>query len=1224
MSGGGGTNTTVQSNAPPQQFIDAYSQAVGNASNVASTPYTPYPGNIVAPMSPDQTGAIGTVESAQGIAAPFINNAAQHLDAATAPIWNDPNVQHFSPDTVRQYESPYTNDVVNATAAEFQNQNDISNQRVVGDAISHGAWGGDRSAVAQAINEGQNTRAQAPVLAGLRNQGYAQALQEFNTQQGAGLGATQAQRWLDSQAAAGMGNLGQEALGTTLTGANAQLGIGGLEQTQAQAELNVPYQQYIAQQAYPFQTAGWFSNIAEGLGGASGGTARTTTPGPSAVSQLGGLATAGVGLAGQMGAFNGLGSSPSFNYAGYGSGASVAPIGYAHGGTVRVHNLNPDDAVMRRADGGPVPSGFGVGIPMRADGGITGFNSPIDPTAPSIGGSPIDSMTVTNPNSGVPDVAISVVPGASGAGAGPATHGKMDILKDYGTTSTTTGGSQDSTLGGLIKLGGQIAAGIWGGPAGAAAAGAVNSQLHFNHGGGIAPFPMHRSRAPGTGIAPANDDGPFQHRAFGGIAVPQLATPSPMVTTIPSTHGGPAVPQLLPPAGGGAASAPTGLADYFARTQAGRSFAPPPNMPTLNFAMPAAAPVVPATSDAGIGPGPQNVFGGDTTPTQGGGEGGAGDGGEGGGGGDSGSGDGGEGEWRGGIVGRDEGGDVPDDPNGTVWKPDPEEPEPATAVPGFTGIGPSIPSDGAAPEAPAPGPALLSKTPAGLFQAASQAVHLNESNGRMTPGILGDGGKSGGPMQVQQAALDAVNRQAGTRITFDQMVRDPTIGKAVGDAFLDMLMTKYPGHPEYAIGAYNAGEGAMNRAIQSGRGVAGLPASTQVYVARAMRNMAGMMNGAPQQIARGGIVGLADGGADPSGLLIPGASATPDPIPTEDDQGDSDIPVPPIPPVNGPPPIGQGIAPTPTATRPDTETPDRPTVSPWQKLMNVGLGIMSGTSPHPLVNVGRGALTGLQMSDKEQTALETAALRRDQQKTNAMWRAGQAALADARAKHIPVAEDQGQQKLDQSGALNAARAEYLQWKSAHGDATLEQQNAKQAEINRRNGVREDQGQQKLDQGTMRLGQGDRRLDQGQQRVDNQGRSIDVRTDQGNRRLDQTDQTIALRRDAMKTAADDRERALIERASASDLTRATSLVSSSRDVMGKPTLTLAKALDQVRVNRPVAAPTARPAVTPAPAITAPAAPTAAPTAAPQFIEGKTYVDGQGNRAIYQGGQFVPAP
>ena len=41
--------------------------------------------------------------------------------------------------------------------ADFNNQNDISNQRVIGDTISRGAWGGDRSAVAQAINEVSET-----------------------------------------------------------------------------------------------------------------------------------------------------------------------------------------------------------------------------------------------------------------------------------------------------------------------------------------------------------------------------------------------------------------------------------------------------------------------------------------------------------------------------------------------------------------------------------------------------------------------------------------------------------------------------------------------------------------------------------------------------------------------------------------------------------------------------------------------------------------------------------------------------------------------------------------------------------------------------------------------------------------------------------------------------------------------------------------------------------
>lgn len=559
MSGGGGnTSTTVQSNAPPAQFLQAYQNVNNAAQQVASTPYQPYTGTVVAPLSPDQQGAISQIQGAQGIADPFINAAAQEVGQSTTPIWQ--NAQQFSPQAVQQYESPYTQNVVNATQAEFNNQNAQQQQGIIGNAISAGAWGGDRSAVAQGIVAGQESLAQAPVIAGLENQGYSQALGEFNTQQGAQIGANEANNWLASQAGYGLANLGNEALNTTLTGANAQLGIGGLEQSQAQAELNVPYGQYIAGQAYPFQTVGWLSNIAQGLGGAAGGTASTTVPGPSVGSQVLGAGLAGAGILGQTGAFgsngyltgsNGLLSSGS----GTDWGSSYGDLsGYTFTGAAR-------GGAIGRADGGDVP-----------------------------------------------DTSISIIPGANGMfNVTPSAAASAPLIKrNYGTTSTTTGGgSQDSTFGTLLKTAGEVAAGIYGGPAGALAAGALSSQVHFADGGEVGsrgivvPFPRPHVTH-GRGIVAANDDGfepPRQHRAAGGTAIPQ----------IPDSAIGVWAPNniLLPQLGTGRVHPPAGnpVDDYFKAIQYDVAAAPTPSVSfnQASLAPPAAAATAPVNTNAVMG-----------------------------------------------------------------------------------------------------------------------------------------------------------------------------------------------------------------------------------------------------------------------------------------------------------------------------------------------------------------------------------------------------------------------------------------------------------------------------------------------------------------------------------------------------------------------------------------------------------------------------------------------
>lgn len=1266
----GGTNTTTSSNSPPPQFLNAYQNVLNQAGPVASTPYTPYPGQIVAGMSPDQQAGIAGVQGAQGIADPYINSAAQHLDQATAPIWGEvphlnsdvmsglpsagitnlsqasgPGITNtanagasnilgagysFNPNSIQQFESPYTQDVVNATQAQFNNQNAMQQQGVIGNAISHGAWGGDRSAVAQGITAGQQQLAQAPVIAGLHNAGYQQATQAaeaqaaqrlqgatgagqlglqgataqaaaqqaaaqqqlglFSGQQAAQLGATQANRWLNSQAAAGMGNLGQEALGTRLTGANALLGTGGLEQTQAQAELNVPFSQYTAAQAYPFQTTGWMANIAEGLGGASGGMSSTTAPAPSVGSQIAGAGIAGAGILGQTGAF---GNNGWLSNAWGNSGAGI------------------DQGSWTTAAGGGR-------IPHRAPGGGI-----------------------------APNLDLSIVPGAVGLGSQALTHGPMDILKDYGQTSTTEDPNQDSGIGGFLKAAGLLAASIYGGPAGAAAGTAFNRSVHFSPGGGIVPFPGRQS---GNGIV-SNDNWypePIRHRAAGGI------------TMVPSSHGGPGVPILGGPTGGivpisgsGSGISPVALSDYFTSQRGGQSFAPPPNLPHLSFSDLTGDHSAPPAPTAFTSPGSPTDYSG------------------------MGEGGGGGGEWRGGPVGRDEGGDIPDFGG---------EPSPITSPETFgipTHGGPTIPDGIAEPEGrpaaqgngqvPTAGPGYV-PPPAEFVPLVLAASERHNVDPKQLAWLLST---------ESHWNPKAYNPQSGTKGlgqfkdgTAHEMGIDPWHpGQAIDGAagYLRKKLNENGGDYERAIARYGT--------FSTGHG----PEADAAVRARYRAFIQGAARG-------GGIVSLAAGGwddtsDDPSGLLIPGAHsysepASVDPFDTPPsrgivDSGGSTIPVPPI------PPSSAGIAPPPSGS---PDAPENPRVSPYRMLTNVGLGILGGTSPHAGVNVGKGALTGIALTDKEQNTLETAALRRDQAKTNAMWRAGQRILSEARAANIPVKaatdqqrvdqqgrhiddqgrriddqgrlidaqvglagarsanipvqaginqqnadtrgaavnqradaagardatanrgldirQDQGDRRLDQTGALNAARQEYLRWKAANGDAKAETDRAKADEIARSHGVAED----------LRRTQ-----------IGNQADAVTTRDATTRRgqdlRGEQSTEALALRRQAMRAASDDRERALVQQASGTELRAATSLVSSSRDVMGKPTKTLAQALGEIRTNRS-ATPAPRPAAAPsAPAQVSPPVPS---KAAPQFIEGKVYVDGNGNRAIYQNGKFEPAP
>lgn len=267
--GSQGQNTVTQNSSPPPQVLANYSQAFNMAQNAVNGP------NPVAPLTPQETSAINSLPSNQTNWQPYNTAALSDLNASTTPLYSN----------VGAYESPYTADVVNATQNQFANQNAIQQQGIISNAVASGAFGGDRSAVAQGITAGQQQLAEAPVIAGLENTGYTTGLQ-----------AEEAQAALAQQAGAGIAGLGQTNYNVGQNTANSIIGGQQLIQQNQQQNLSLPYTQ-----------ASYLANIAEGLGAGAGGTSSTTSPGPSTVSQIAGVGLGGVGLLGATGAFGSAG-----------------------------------------------------------------------------------------------------------------------------------------------------------------------------------------------------------------------------------------------------------------------------------------------------------------------------------------------------------------------------------------------------------------------------------------------------------------------------------------------------------------------------------------------------------------------------------------------------------------------------------------------------------------------------------------------------------------------------------------------------------------------------------------------------------------------------------------------------------------------------------------------------------------------------------------------------
>jgi len=276
MSGGGKTSTSTSSVQIPPEVMARYNAVNKYASDVAQTPYQPYQGQFVAPMTPTQNAALANVNQAAGQAQPYFTGATESLlqgqQAATpyygaamdvyggayglgaqlgqesygalqgaqaaAQPYNQAatglaaagtqavNPTYLGQAAINQYMSPYLNNVVGATMQAMNQQNQEQQSQLTSDAIKSGAFGGDRSGVAAANLAYKQNLANQQTLANLYNTGYGQALGTAQQQQGVGLGAQQANRAALQAGAGQMMGIGQQQFGQGAATAGQLAGLG--------------------------------------------------------------------------------------------------------------------------------------------------------------------------------------------------------------------------------------------------------------------------------------------------------------------------------------------------------------------------------------------------------------------------------------------------------------------------------------------------------------------------------------------------------------------------------------------------------------------------------------------------------------------------------------------------------------------------------------------------------------------------------------------------------------------------------------------------------------------------------------------------------------------------------------------------------------------------------------------------------------------------------------
>jgi hypothetical protein len=193
---------------------------------------------------------------------PFLKGAEQAQQRAAALT---------GPTAYQAYMSPYQQDVIDASLREFDIQAAKGLPSLAAQAVGQGAFGGAREGVQRAEYQATSDRNRAALQARLLQQGFGQAQQlagqDFLRQQ---------------QLAAGQMGLAQAAPALAGQQISALTTLGGIQQSQAQAQLAAQQQLLQQQLQQPLQaTQALGSGITSLIAGYPGTTQTTMAPSPT-------------------------------------------------------------------------------------------------------------------------------------------------------------------------------------------------------------------------------------------------------------------------------------------------------------------------------------------------------------------------------------------------------------------------------------------------------------------------------------------------------------------------------------------------------------------------------------------------------------------------------------------------------------------------------------------------------------------------------------------------------------------------------------------------------------------------------------------------------------------------------------------------------------------------------------------------------------------------------
>ena len=268
--------TTEKSELPP--FLEQAYKKLAQQSEAVTDPsvkYVPYGGQRLAPLTFEQQYARQRgVEQAQ----------AYQPDLAQARGLTSLSMQPISQSDIQQYENPYSQMVTKNVLDEMRRRSDIQGQQTSDAAVRSGAYGGSRHGVQESERMRNLREQQSRTAAEMGQQNYQQAL-----------AAAQAQKAQQLSGAGAYGNIAGQQMSLGQQGIQGLTQAGAMGQQQQQKGMDIAYQDFLKQQQFPYTQAATLGNLLSGVPASQMGTVYSQQPGPSPMSQMGGMLATGIG-----------------------------------------------------------------------------------------------------------------------------------------------------------------------------------------------------------------------------------------------------------------------------------------------------------------------------------------------------------------------------------------------------------------------------------------------------------------------------------------------------------------------------------------------------------------------------------------------------------------------------------------------------------------------------------------------------------------------------------------------------------------------------------------------------------------------------------------------------------------------------------------------------------------------------------------------------------------